>query len=71
VSFAAITLCVASQRVFIFVVYFVMDSVWKVLDTLSYIILDVSVGLLGHISMPRAAFEPTIPVFERLETYAV
>jgi hypothetical protein len=27
VSFAAITLCVASQRVFIVAVYFVMDSV--------------------------------------------
>jgi hypothetical protein len=36
VSFAAITLCVASQRVFI-VVYFVLDSVRKRLDTLSYI----------------------------------
>jgi hypothetical protein len=35
-SFAAITLCVASQRVFIFVVYFVIDSVRKRLDTLSY-----------------------------------
>jgi hypothetical protein len=35
VSFAAITLCVASQRVFIivFVVYFVIDSVRKLLDT--------------------------------------
>jgi hypothetical protein len=33
-SFAAITLCVASHRVFIFVVvYFVMDSVRKLLDT--------------------------------------
>jgi hypothetical protein len=35
VSFAAITLCVASQRVF--VVYFVIDSVRKLLDTPSYI----------------------------------
>jgi hypothetical protein len=34
VSFAAITLCVASQRVFI--VYFVIDSVRKLLDTPSY-----------------------------------
>jgi hypothetical protein len=40
VIFAAITLCVASQRVFIVVVvvvvvvvvYFVMDSVWRLLD---------------------------------------
>jgi hypothetical protein len=44
VSFAAITLCVASQRVFIVVVvvvvvvdvYFVIDSVRKRLDTPSY-----------------------------------
>jgi uncharacterized membrane protein len=37
VSFAAITLCVASQQVFIFVsVYFVIDSVRKLLDTPSY-----------------------------------
>jgi hypothetical protein len=34
VSFAAITLCVDSQRVFIVVaVYFVIDSVRKLLDT--------------------------------------
>jgi hypothetical protein len=37
VSFAAITLCVASQRVFIVVVYFVIDSVRKLLDIPSYI----------------------------------
>jgi hypothetical protein len=36
VSFAAITLCVASQRVFIVIVYFVIDSVRKILDTPSY-----------------------------------
>jgi hypothetical protein len=37
VSFAAITLCVASQRVFIVVsVYFVIDSVRKLLDIPSY-----------------------------------
>jgi hypothetical protein len=36
VSFAAITLCVASQRVFIAVVYFIIDSVRKLLDTPSY-----------------------------------
>jgi hypothetical protein len=39
VSFATVTLCVASQRVFVVVVvvvvvvYFVIDSVWKLLDT--------------------------------------
>jgi hypothetical protein len=39
VSFVAITLCVASQRVFIIVVivYFVIGSVRKLLDTPSYI----------------------------------
>jgi hypothetical protein len=37
VSFAAITLCVASKRVFIVVnVYFVIDSVLKLFDTPSY-----------------------------------
>jgi hypothetical protein len=37
VSFAAIALCVASQRVFIaVVVYFVIDSVRRLLDTPSY-----------------------------------
>jgi len=36
VSFAAITLCVASQRVF--VVYFVVESVRKLLDTPSYVL---------------------------------
>jgi hypothetical protein len=35
VSFTAITLCVASQRVFN-VVYFVIDSVRKILDTPHY-----------------------------------
>jgi hypothetical protein len=37
VSFAAITLCVASERVFIVVAYFVIDSFRKLLDTHSYI----------------------------------
>jgi hypothetical protein len=32
VNFAAINLYIASQRVFIFVVYFVIDSVRKLLD---------------------------------------
>jgi hypothetical protein len=38
VSFAAITICVASQRVFVVVVvvYFVIDSVRQLLDTPSY-----------------------------------
>jgi hypothetical protein len=45
VSFAAIALCVASQRVFIVVVYFVIDSVRKLLDTSSYFLTDdIGVG---------------------------
>jgi hypothetical protein len=37
VSFAAITFCAASQRVFIFVsICFVIDSVRKLLDTPTY-----------------------------------
>jgi hypothetical protein len=34
-SFAAITLCVASQVFVVVIVYFVIDSVRKLLDTLS------------------------------------
>jgi hypothetical protein len=42
VSFAAITLCVASQRGFIVaVVYFVIDAVRKLLDTPSYLLLNL------------------------------
>jgi hypothetical protein len=37
VNFAAVTLYFASQRVFIVVVYFVVDLVRKRLDTLSYL----------------------------------
>jgi len=38
VSFAAIALCVASQGVFIVaIIYFIMDSVRKLLDTHSHI----------------------------------
>jgi hypothetical protein len=44
VSYAAIELCIASQRVFIFVVYFVIDSVRKLLDTLSYVLDGVVLG---------------------------
>jgi hypothetical protein len=44
VSFAAVTLCVASQRVFIIVdvVYFVIDSVRKILDTPSDLYLTLN-----------------------------
>jgi hypothetical protein len=47
VSFAAITLCVASQRVFNVVsVYFVIDSVRKLLYTISYL-MDTWEALSG------------------------
>jgi hypothetical protein len=50
VSFSAITLCVASEPVFIVVVfvvvYFVIDSVRKLLDTPSYIGMDL--GGVSH-----------------------
>jgi len=42
VSFAAQTLCVASKRVYVFVVvYFVIDSVRKLLDTPSYVYIYI------------------------------
>jgi hypothetical protein len=41
VNFAVITLFVASQRVFIIVVYFVSDSIRKLLDTPLYVTLKV------------------------------
>jgi hypothetical protein len=57
VSFAAITLCDASQRVFIVVVvvYFVIDSVRKLLDTPSYVgdicsTPDDLLGLLNYVA---------------------
>jgi hypothetical protein len=54
VSFAAITLCVASQRVFIFV-YFVIGSVRKLLVTPSYFIVDLGVPSLQiHIYCRKA-----------------
>jgi hypothetical protein len=51
VSFAAITLCFASQRVFIvvvFVVYFVIDSVRKLLDTASYYCVRKKTSLMNR-----------------------
>jgi hypothetical protein len=46
VSFASITLCVASKRVFIIVVVdFVIGSVRKLLDKPSYLVLQEEFGL--------------------------
>jgi hypothetical protein len=54
VSFAAITLCVASQRLFIVVrVYFVIDSLRKLLDTPSYlsaVVTEISLVYLCTVS---------------------
>jgi hypothetical protein len=59
VSFAAITLRVASRRVFT-VVYFVIDSVRKLLDTPSYIYLlhirDSSVGIASGLRTGQSGF---------------
>jgi hypothetical protein len=62
-SFAAINVCVASQRIIPELsVYFVIDSVWKLLDTHSYITLVeevrntsyiLSVKLEGTVSCER------------------
>jgi len=53
VSFAAITLCVASQRGFIVVivvVYFVIDSARKFLDSPSYCVAGTTEPLLVKFS---------------------
>jgi hypothetical protein len=61
VIFADITLCVASQRVFIVVVvvYFVLDSVRKLLDTQSYT-LGYWGSFLGKM-LPRREADPSSP----------
>jgi len=51
VNFAAITFCVAFQRVFIFVVYSVIVSVRKLLDTPSY----VSIPIKRKVTAQRSA----------------
>jgi uncharacterized membrane protein len=51
VSFAAITLCVAFQWVFIVVVYFVIDSVRKLLDTPSCTSLQTRSGHSQHATL--------------------
>jgi hypothetical protein len=60
VSFAAITLCVASQRVFI-VVYSVIDSVRKLLDIPSYI------GMNQNIRVANESFQ-NVAKFKYFET---
>jgi hypothetical protein len=63
-GFAAITLCVASQRVFIVVVVvvdFIIDSVHKLLDTPSHIALNGS--LIFDDRSGHGLHEVTIPEF--------
>jgi hypothetical protein len=65
VSFAAITLCVASQRVFIFVsVYFVIDSVQKLLDTPSYL-YTISHNVIFYLSVCLWLWELSTAVLGR------
>jgi ferredoxin len=57
VSFAAVTLCVASLSVFIFVaVYFVIDSVRKLLDMPSYTLFVCIVCKICRKSCPSERF---------------
>jgi hypothetical protein len=56
VSFAAITTCIASQQVFIVVsLYFVNDSIRKLLDTPSYIYFCFQVS--SHFDRPKAVLQ--------------
>jgi hypothetical protein len=65
VSLAAITLCVASQRVFIFVsVYFVIDSVRKLLVKPSYTDIE-NVLTTSLIQFSRDAVGVNVPVPQR------
>jgi hypothetical protein len=71
VSFAAITLCVASERVFVVVsIYFVIDSVRKLLDTPSYTLL-FSVGTFYELFPwldPSVSFAMRTEILDRFKT---
>jgi hypothetical protein len=68
VSFAAITLCVASKRAFI-VVYFVIESVRQLLDTPLYMIMPrhPNSGQNQNVGIANESFE-NVPKVEYLET---
>jgi hypothetical protein len=57
VSFTATTLCVASQRVFIFVVHFVSDSVRTLLDTTSSVFVIILILLKIKLARPTSTIE--------------
>jgi hypothetical protein len=61
VRFAAIILCAASQRLFIivFVVYFVIDSVRKLLDTPSYCSYPINLTRLWNVDNETSCFKGT------------
>jgi hypothetical protein len=60
VSFTTITLCVASRRVFIVVVYFVIDSVRKLLDTPSYAQNLLYMGHVARMEQMRNAYKTSV-----------
>jgi hypothetical protein len=62
VSFAAIILCVASQRVFV-VVYFVIDSVRKILDTPAYKLWNLSLCNFHNSPDISPSFPCTFQIF--------
>jgi hypothetical protein len=71
VSFAAITLCVASHRVFIvLVVYFVIESVPKLLDTPSYVNMQGPERLWGHLTSYPLGKRGSFPGSKAVEMYS-
>jgi hypothetical protein len=61
VSFAAKTPCVASQQVFTFVVYFVTDSVRKLLNTPTYYVNGkMKVRWTGYVAHVGGKFIKTL-----------
>jgi hypothetical protein len=63
VGFAAITLFVVSQRVFIVIVYFVIDSVRKLSDTPSYTSVTPYVFMALKLIQHRSNFTFTFYVY--------
>jgi hypothetical protein len=64
VSFAAITLCVASQRVFIVIVYFVIVSVRKLLDIPSHRVLHFRIN--HTLFYTKQCKSKIVPVFKEV-----
>jgi hypothetical protein len=60
VSFAATTLYVASQRVFIVIIYFVIDSVRKILDTPSYVTKRIQTSVRVRVTIIFKPGEETV-----------